>query len=130
MSSYLYSYNKYANLSDLANLPITHAPQEDHQGIMVSACEYTVHPLGSLTVSALRQSRIPFLCSGDISDIAVVYAAGNDNTTEAILKVAGSLGVHLDAGCIDRSNRMGRTSPESSGTRNLPTPRDHQVHVL
>ena len=26
-------------------------------------------------------------------------AAGNENTTEAILKVAGSLGVHLDAGC-------------------------------
>ena len=40
-------------------------------------------------------------------------AAGNDNTTEAILKVAGSLGVHLDAGSIDRSHRMGRTSPES-----------------
>ena len=44
-------------------------------------------------------------------------AAGNDNTTEAILKVAGSLGGHLDAGCIDRSHRMGRTSPESAGTR-------------
>ena len=25
--------------------------------------------------------------------------------------------VHLDAGCIDRSHRMGRTSPESAGTR-------------
>ena len=45
-------------------------------------------------------------------------AAGNENTTEAFLKVAGSLGVHLDAGCIDRSHRMGRTSPESAGTRN------------
>ena len=45
-------------------------------------------------------------------------AAGNDNTTEAMLKVAGSLGVHLDAGCIDRSHRIGRTSPESAGTRN------------
>ena len=50
-------------------------------------------------------------------------AAGNENTTEAILKVAGSLGVHLDAGCIDRSHRMGRrpTSPESAGTR-IPRP--------
>ena len=45
-------------------------------------------------------------------------AAGNENTTEAFLKVAGSLGVHLDAGCIDRSHRMGRTSPEYAGTRN------------
>ena len=33
-------------------------------------------------------------------------AAGNENMTEAFLKVAGSLGVHLDAGCIDRSHRM------------------------
>ena len=45
-------------------------------------------------------------------------AAGNDNTTEVILKVAGSLGVHLDAGSIDHSHRMGRTSPEYAGTRN------------
>ena len=42
-------------------------------------------------------------------------AAGNENTTEAFLKVAGSLGVRLDAGCIDRwRNFFSRRVPTES----------------
>ena len=43
------------------------------------------------------------------------------NGSESLLfysSITNSLGVHLDAGCIDRSHRIGRTSPKSAGNRN------------